>query len=327
MVVDGFLFILGFIFLIKGADIMIDGAASLARRFGVSNFIIGLTVVAFGTSMPELAVSVIASLKGSVGIALGNVIGSNITNTLLILGTAAVVAPLAVKRSTVTKEIPFSLLAFLAMGILVNDMLIDRTAPDGLTRIDGLILILFFSIFIYYTFGVIKLRENFLKKTVGELKEEEPEEFSYKMSAAMIVFGLTGTVLGGHWLVKSAVEFAHFFGLSEALIGLTIMAVGTSLPELVASVMAARKGKTDMAVGNVIGSNIFNTLWVLGLSAVIHPIAYDPLLNADMLILIGITIMLLFLIFVGRKNILDRREGVILLIVYVCYLAFLGWRG
>jgi cation:H+ antiporter len=327
MVVNVFLFILGFIFLIKGADIMIDGAASLARRYGVSTFIIGLTVVAFGTSMPELAISVMASLKGSAGIALGNVIGSNITNALLILGAAAIVAPLVVKQSTVTKEIPFSLLSFLAMGILVNDTLIDRTAPNGLTRIDGLILILFFSIFIYYTFGIIKLKENIFKKTVDELKEEEPREFSYKISAAMIIFGLAGVILGGNWLVKSAVSFAHFFGLSEALIGLTIMAVGTSLPELVASVMAARKGKTDMAVGNVVGSNIFNTLWVLGLSAIIHPIAYDPILNTDMAILIGVTIMLLFLIFVGRKNVLDRREGMILLVVYVCYLVFLGWRG
>lgn len=314
---------------------MIDGSSSIARKFGVSSFFISLTVVAFGTSTPELVISALAGIKGSTGIALGNIIGSNISNTLLILGVCAVITPLLVKKATVNKEIPFSLLAILAVGILVNDFLIDGpngpmnyfSAYNGLTRIDGLILILFFIIFIYYTFGITKSKENIFQKTVGELKQEEPKMYSNHTSIAMIIFGLAGLAVGGQWIVNGAIVFAEYFSLSEAFVGLTIVAIGTSLPELAASVMAARKGRTDMAVGNVIGSNIFNLFWVLGLSSVISSIGYNPDLNIDLFILIGITILLLFLIYVGKKNILGRMEGIVLVGLYVCYLVFLVYRG
>lgn len=253
---------------------MVDGSSSIARRYGISGFVIGLTVVAFGTSTPELVISTLASIKGSAGIAFGNIIGSNITNTLLILGVAAMIAPLAVKKSTVSKEIPFSLLAILAVGFLANDFLIDQNVPNGLTRIDGLILILFFIIFIYYTFGITKSRENIFQKTVGEIKEE-PKEYPHVRSIFMIIIGLLGLAAGGRMIVDSEISFAQILGVSEVLIGLTIVAIGTSLPELAASTMAAYRGKTDLAIGNVVGSNIFNLLWVLGLSSVISNISYN----------------------------------------------------
>ncbi len=321
------LFILGFIFLIKGADIVIDGSSSIAKKLGVSSFFIGLTIVAFGTSIPELIISVLASFKESADIALGNIIGSNISNTLLILGVVAVISPLAIKKATVNKEIPFSLLAVLAVGILANDFLIDRTVPDGLTRVDGLILILFFIIFIYYTFGITKERENIFQKTIGEIKQADPKEYSNTMSILMIIIGLAGLSLGGKWIVDGAISLAQFFGLSEALVGLTIVAIGTSLPELAASAMAAKRGQADMAVGNIVGSNIFNFLWILGLSSVISPIKYSPALNVDILILIAVTILLLFLIYIGRKNILGRWEGIVMLGLYALYLVFLIGRG
>lgn len=326
MFFDILLFVLGFIFLIKGADIMVDGSSSIAKRFGVSTFFIGLTVVAFGTSAPELVVSTLASAKGSAGIALGNIIGSNISNTLLILGVSALVAPLLVKRATIRKEIPYSLLSIAAVGLMANDFLIEGSIPNGLTRIDGLILILFFVIFVFYTFGISREKENIFQKTVGGMKEE-PKDYSISVAASMIIAGLASLALGGYWIVNGAIGFASALGISETFIALTIVAIGTSLPELAASVMAAKKGRTDMAIGNVVGSNIFNLLWVLGLSAVIAPIGYEILLNIDMLFLLGITVLLLFLIYLGKKNIIGRWEGVTLIVIYIVYIVYLVIRG
>ncbi|PIR13471.1 sodium:proton exchanger [Candidatus Falkowbacteria bacterium CG11_big_fil_rev_8_21_14_0_20_39_10] len=326
MYLTAFLFILGFVFLIKGAGILIDGSSSIARRFGVSAFFIGLTVVAFGTSAPELVVSALAGIRGNSGLALGNLIGSNMANTLLILGTAAIVRPLIVKRNTINKEIPFSLLAVLAVGILANNFLIDGVSSEGLARTDGLILILFFVIFLFYTFGIAREKENIFKKTVGDLKLE-PREYNIFLAVGMIIAGLAGLAIGGEWIVDGAVELAKFFGLSEALIGLTIVAVGTSLPEFAASVVAAKRGQTDIAVGNVVGSNIFNFLWVLGLSATISPISFNPILNFDILFLMIVSILLLVLIYIGRRNILARQEGMVLVGLYVLYVVFLILRG
>ena len=321
------LFIIGFILLIKGADIVVDGSSSIAKRYGISTFVIGLTVVAFGTSAPEMVVSILASIKESSGIAMGSIIGSNISNTLLILGVSAIIAPLVVKRATVNKEIPFSLLAVFAVAFLVNDALIDKIAPDGLTRVDGLVLILFFIIFIYYTFGITKEKENRLKKVARAVKGEELKEYNNIVAIGMIVLGLAGLVLGGRWIVNGGIEIAQFFGLSETLIGLTIVAIGTSLPELAASGVAAYRGKTDLAVGNVVGSNIFNLLWVLGISSTISTISFNSALNVDIAILVGITVLLLFLIYVGKRNILGRWEGIVLLSLYVFYIIFLILRG
>lgn len=321
------LFIIGFVFLIKGADILVDGSVSVARKFGVSTFVIGLTIVAFGTSAPELIVSILASIKGSTDIAMGNIIGSNITNSLLILGAAAMVAPILVKKNTINKEIPFSLLAVFAVGFMVNDVFIDESAKNYLTRIDGLILILFFCIFIYYTFGITKDKDNIFEKTVDSFSDDLAKEQSSMRSIGLILVGLSGLAIGGRWIVEGAVEFATYFNISEAFIGLTIVAIGTSLPELATSIVAAKKGNTDMAVGNVIGSNIFNLLWVLGASSVISPIAFDTTLNTDLGILVLVTILILFLVYYGKKNMLAKMEGMAMVMLYIFYVIFISVRG
>ncbi len=320
------LFILGFVFLVKGADLLVDGSSSIAKKYGLSSIMIGLTIVAFGTSLPELIVSVIAATGGSSDIAIGSIIGSNFSNTLLILGITALVTPLVIKKSTVNKEIPLSLLAIFAVGILVNDLILNGISPNGLARIDGLILLLFFVIFIYYTFGLSREKKNKLPN-LKLIEDREIKKHNNWLSAGMIVVGLVGLYFGGIWIVDGATEIARLFGLSEVLIGLTIVAVGTSLPELAASIMAARKGQMDMAMGNVIGSNIFNLLWILGLSASIFPISYNPALNIDIIILIAITILLFPLIYGGRKNVLTKKEGAILLVLYLAYLVFVAIRG
>ncbi len=317
------LFVLGFVFLVKGADILVEGSSSIAKKYGISNLVIGLTIVAFGTSTPELIVSAIAAWNESTGIALGNIIGSNISNTLLILGVSAIIFPLAVKKNTVSKEIPLSLLAILAVAFLVNDKLIDGMDASVLTRIDGLILILFFSIFIYYTFGISKVKTTI----VEELKEEKIAKHNNLSSVLMILGGLVGLYFGGRWIVDGAIVFASSFGLSEELIGLTIVAIGTSLPELAASAVAAYKKHTDIAVGTVIGSNIFNLFWVLGISAIINPITFNPILNTDLVILFLATVLILFTVFFGSKNTIGKGEGVSLLGVYVTYIIFLIFRG
>lgn len=327
MWINFLLVILGFIFLIKGADVLVDGSVSIARKFGVSTFVIGLTVVAFGTSAPEFVVSVLASFRGSTGIALGNIIGSNISNTLLILGSAAMMSPLLVKKSTINKEIPFSLLATIAVWIMVNDISLDGYFQNYLTRIDGLVLILFFCIFMYYTFGIAKEKEGIIEKTVSGMGDDIPKEVGVFKSIVLILFGLVGLSFGGKWIVDGATYFAYSFGVSEAFIGLTLVALGTSLPELATSLIAAKKGNTDMAVGNVVGSNIFNLLLVLGCSAVIRPIAFASSLNVDILILVIVTVLLLFLIYYGKKNMLAKMEGAILVMIYVFYLIFLSIRG
>jgi cation:H+ antiporter len=326
MIVKIILFVLGFIFLVKGADFLVEGASSIAKKYGFSSIMIGLTIVAFGTSLPELLVSALSAINGSPDIAVGNILGSNFSNTLLILGATAIVTPLMVKKNTINKEVPFSLLAIVAVGFLVNDFLIDGSGPNVLTRIDGLILILFFIVFIYYTFTLKKNKIPVLPKLKVSREEEIKEHKNYK-SIILILLGVIGLYFGGQWIVTGAVEIATYFGLSEALIGLTIISIGTSLPELASSLIAAKKGKADMAVGTVVGSNIFNLLWVLGLSAVIFPIDYNPALNVDVIILIAITILLVPLIYAGRKNVLTKREGIILLSIYAFYLVFLGIRG
>jgi cation:H+ antiporter len=326
MVLQLVLFVLGFVFLVKGADFLVEGASSIAKKYGLSSIMIGLIIVAFGTSLPELLVSALSAMSGSPDIAVANILGSNFSNTLLILGTTAIVAPIIVKKNTINKEIPFSLLALLAVGFLVNDFLIDGNGPNVLTRIDGLILLLFFIVFIYYTFALKKEKINVLPKLKISKEEDIKEHKNYK-SILLIILGVVGLYFGGEWIVNGAVEIATYFNLSEALIGLTIIAVGTSLPELAASIIAAKKGEADMAVGAVVGSNIFNMLWVLGLSATISPIVYNSALNIDLYILIAITILLIPLIYAGKKNVLTKREGIILLSIYVFYLVFLGVRG
>lgn len=311
------LFIAGFYFLIKGADWLVDGASSIAKKFKVSNIVIGLTIVSFGTSAPELIVNLFASFRGSSDLAIANIVGSNISNILLILGVASIIYPLQVKKGTVIKEIPLNLLAAFVLWLLVNDMMIDQLGFSSLTRIDGGVLLAFFIIFIYYTFGIAR--------TEGE-GEDIKEHKTYK-SILMIVAGIIGLALGGQWIVDGAIKIAARFGMSESLIGLTIVAVGTSLPELAASAVAAHKHKSDIAIGNVIGSNIFNIFWILGVSAVIRPIVFSPMLNFDIYFMAFVTVLLFLFMFVGKRNILQRWQGLSMLFIYMLYIIYLISRG
>lgn len=310
------LFILGFYVLIKGADLLVDGAVAIAQKMKISSIVIGLTIVAFGTSAPELVVNILSSLKGTSEIAIGNILGSNIVNILLILGVSAMFYPLTTKKNTVWKEIPFSLLAAVLLGVLVNDRLIDGYNLSELSRTDGIIFLSFFIIFIYYTFGIAKIREKMDD-------EVEAVNMSYLKSAIFIFLGIIGLVLGGKWIVEGAVEIAEYFHVSQSLIGLTIVAIGTSLPELATSIVAAYKKHADIAVGNVVGSNIFNIFFVLGISAIIKPLPFNAVFDFDIMITILASLILFFIMFVGKKHTITKNEGFIMVSLYIFYIAFL----
>jgi cation:H+ antiporter len=308
-----FLFIAGMVLLIVGSNWLVDGASSLARRFNISDLVIGLTIVAFGTSSPELIVNLFASFNGNTDIAIGNVVGSNIFNTLVILGLTAVVTPIAVKSTTVWKEIPFSILAIVVMAFMANDILIDGYTKDTISRIDGFILLCFFSIFMAYTFA--------LAKSSGPLKEVTAKEMSVLKAIVFITTGLVGLFFGGKFLVDGAVDIARSLGISEAVIGLTVVAAGTSMPELATSVVAAFKKKSDIAIGNVVGSNIFNVFFVLGISASIRPIPLNSgsSSNFDMIFLIIMSVIMFVFIFLGKERKINRLEGAFFFLAFVAY--------
>ena len=310
------LFILGFVVLITGANMLIDGSASIARKLSISNIAIGLTVVAFGTSAPEFIVSFFATLKGNTDLAIGNILGSNIANILLVLGISAIIYPIAVQRNTVLKEIPFSLLAVLLLGVTANDILFDREATSVISRIDGLVFLLFLVIFITYTFGISKLKEN------GE-DANEVKNYGYFKSAAFILIGLVFMVLGGKWIVNGAVKIAELFNVSQSLIGLTVIAVGTSLPELATSVVAAFKKQTDIAIGNIVGSNVLNILWILGFNAVIRPLPLNPASNIDILMTIFASLILFISMYISKKHVIERWQGIVMVVIYFSYVVFL----
>lgn len=316
MILPVILLIFGFILLIKGADFLITGASSIARRFNISDLAIGLTVVAFGTSSPELFVNIISSIKGNTDIAIGNVLGSNIANIFLILGVSAIIYPLTVGTGTVWKEIPLSLLASVILGILANDQLIDKARSSSLTRIDGLVFLSFFIIFLYYSVSIAK-------KIEGMEDYVPTKQYGLTKSLLGVVLGLIGLTVGGQWIVDSAVKLALKFGMSQSLAGLTIVAVGTSLPELATSALAARKRNVEIAVGNVVGSNIFNVFFVLGISSVIKTLPFQARSNIDIGMMILANILLFAYMFTGKKRSLDRWEGIIFLIIYATYISFL----
>ena len=307
----------GFAFLIKGADFLVDGASSIAKKFGISALVIGLTIVAFGTSAPELIVNIFASIQGNTDIAIGNILGSNIANILLILGISAMIYPLAVGRGTVWKEIPLGLLAIIVVAIMANDRLIDGGGFSGLTRIDGLILISFFIIFLYYTFGISKAQG-----AEGPKESNSIHAYSFFRSGTMVVIGLVGLTLGGKWIVDSAVVIAQQLGLSQAVIGLTIVAIGTSLPELATSAIAAYKKNTDIAVGNIVGSNIFNIFWILGVSSIVSPLPFSSILMRDVIMTIVATFLLFVILFIGKRHVIERWQGASFVVIYIIYLFF-----
>lgn len=313
------LFLLGFILLIKGADWLVSGASSLAYRFRVSDLVVGLTIVAFGTSAPELIVSLLASMDGNTTLAISNVTGSNIANILLILGISATIHPLTVQKNTTWKEIPFALLAVLVLFLLANDQIIDGANISTISRIDGFVLISFLVIFLYYIFGTTL--------ESSEKKEVSNESFNSLKVTLQIIVGLIILVVGGKWIVDGAVFFANSFGVSESLIGLTIIAVGTSLPELATSIVAAYKKNSDIAVGNIVGSNIFNIFWILGISAIITPLSFNLNANIDVLVAISATLLLFSTLFLGKKHTVEKWQGVVFVLIYILYIVYLIIRG
>jgi cation:H+ antiporter len=313
------LLVFGFVGVIKGADFLVDGASSIARRFGISPLAIGLTIVALGTSAPELVVNVIASVQGNSDLAIGNIVGSNIANIFLILGVAAIILPLRVSRGTAYKEIPLALLASILLFVLPNDELIDRMGVSALTRIDGIVLFSFFMIFVYYTFGI--------SRVTGEKDQAVIPRMPTKLAVLYIVFGLVLLPVGGKFVIDSATSIGLALGLSEVFIGLTIVALGTSLPELATSVVAAYKGHADIAVGNAIGSNIFNIFWILGLSSLIQPIPFSDAANFDIIIATLAVLMLFAFLFLGKRHQVDRWQGILMVFCYIFYIGFIAVRG
>lgn len=311
MVVSIILLVIGFILLIKGADIFVDGASSTAQNFKISKMVIGLTIVAFGTSAPELAVSIKAILSGSSDIVLGNVVGSNIFNILFILGVASLFSPMGVKDNTVKKEIPLTILISCLLTVVAFDNMFDKNITNIISRTDGLVILLFFVIFIYYLFTIMKKGKD----------EEEKPKYGMAKSILFIIIGLVGIVAGSNLVVDHASLIAKSLNVSEKMISLTIVAFGTSLPELVTSVQAARKGENDIAIGNIIGSNIFNIGIVIGLPALlISDIVVGTFNYIDMLTMIGSAILLFILTYKKRK--IEWHEGIIMLIIFVIYYGY-----
>jgi len=314
MIIPLILLAFGFVLLIKGANFLIDGSVSLARKHKVSDLAIGLTIVAFGTSMPELVVNLFASLDGHSAIVLGNIVGSNNFNLFVILGITAIISPLAVQSVTVWREIPFSLLAAIALLLLAN--LFPASANLAITRAESLLLLSLFILFLYYIFKQ-------MKKTPVVNDNQNTPMFNSSKTWLYVVGGLILLVTGGKLVVDSAVDIATQIGISQKVIGLTIIAAGTSLPELVTSVTAALKKNSDIAVGNIIGSNIFNITLILGTSAFVSPVRYDKAFNLDLYMLIAGTLLLFIAMFSGGNKRLDRWEGAVLLSIYVGYTIYL----
>lgn len=318
MVMTYLLFVVGIVLLIKGADWIVDGASSLARKFGVSSLIIGLTVVAFGTSLPELVVNLFAAYGGSGEIVFGNIVGSNIANVLLVLGVIALIAKVPVKNQTIWEEIPFAMLVAFVLFALCEKLFFGE--GDFLTMGDGMVLLSLFAIFLYrISFNVRRGR-----KKIGF--PEDSDESNWTISWKLIL-GLIGIYFGGNWVVGGAVEIARVLGVGEFLISATIVAIGTSLPELVVSVVAAKKGNVDLAVGNIVGSNVFNIAWVLGVVPFFGKILIPDFVIFDIAVSFFATLVLFIFVFVGKRGELSKAEGLVMLLLYILYIWFLIFRG
>lgn len=319
----------GLVLILLGANALTDGASALAKRFGISDLVIGLTIVAFGTSAPELTVSVASALNGSADMAVGNVVGSNLFNTLMIVGCTALFAPIVVTRNTLVKEIPLCILASVALLVCANDVLLDGSLRNVVSTTDGLLLLGFFIIFLSYTFAIAHkpaLPQPEAEEDAEQAATDNGNEIRHLplwQSSLYIVGGLAALIGGGNLFVDGAGGVARSLGVSEAVIGLTIVAGGTSLPELATSIVAALKKNPEIAIGNVIGSNLFNIFFVLGCSAAITPLPLQGITRTDLLMLVASCLLLwLFGIFFGKRTI-TRIEGSILALCYVGYTAYL----
>ncbi len=315
----------GLILILLGANGLTDGAASVAKRFHIPPIVIGLTIVAFGTSAPELTVSVSSALKGSADIAIGNVVGSNIFNTLMIVGCTALFAPIVITRNTLRKEIPLCILSSIVLLICANDVFLDKASENILNRVDGLLLLCFFVIFMGYTFAIASKPVTMEQQAEYPVIEEETEikSLPWWKSILYIIGGLAALIYGGQLFVDGATGIARNLGVSESIIGLTLVAGGTSLPELATSIVAALKKNPEIAIGNVIGSNLFNIFFVLGCSASITPLHLSGITNFDLFTLVGSGILLwLFGLFFAKRTI-TRIEGGIMILCYVAYTVVL----
>lgn len=313
MILQIVLLVIGLVLLVKGADWLVDGASVLAKKNNISDLAIGLTIVAFGTSAPELVVNAVAASGNYPEIVFGNVIGSNNFNLFAILGIAGLITPLAVQSSTVWKEIPFSLLAAVVLFFLANNYFLSD--PATLSRYDGFILLGFFAAFLYYVATQLKADP--------EVEGVENKDYSTLKIWGLIIFGLAGLVGGGKLVVDNAVLIAQSLGVSEKIIGLTIIAAGTSLPELATSVVAAMKKNADIAIGNIVGSNIFNILLVLGVSSMIRPLEFNLAFNTDIYLLSAGTLFLFLSMFIGKKHRLDRWQAALMLMTFASYTTYL----
>lgn len=307
--------ILGLAMILVGANALTDGAAAVAKRFNISDLVIGLTIVAFGTSTPELVVSVTSALQGSAELSIGNVVGSNTFNILAIIGCTALVMPISVGHGTMSKEIPLMILSSLVVYFCANDMLIDGGSENIISRIDGLLMLGFFAIFLGYTFSIAK--------NVGDEEQQEIKKMPMCRAVVYIIGGLAALIFGGQFSVDGASGIARSLGVSESIIGLTLVAAGTSLPELATSVVAALKKNPGIAIGNVIGSNIFNVFFILGTAATIAPLPLGGIANFDLWILIAASaLMWVCGLLIGKRRI-TRVEGAFMLLCYVAYTVYL----
>ena len=309
------LLIVGLFLLVKCADLFVDSCSRLAKSFGIPSLIIGLTIVAMGTSAPEAAVSIIASIKGNSSISMGNIVGSNICNLLLILGVSSLFATLKAKRKIITRDFIYSLFTYVLLLILVGGSFLLKETTSTLTRSNGFVLLCFLGI---YMFSLVVDAKRSARK-------EKDEEIKFKaIDILFIIIGLAGIILGGRLVVNSASDIAKIFGVSDSIIALTIVAIGTSLPELVTSVVAARKGETDIAIGNVIGSNIFNILFILGISSVISPLTINFNSFIDIIIMLVIALVVYLFLLITKK--IDNKKGIIMLLMYVIYVIYIIMR-
>ena len=320
MFLDILFLILGLVLILVGANALTDGASAVAKRWGVSDLVIGLTVVAFGTSAPELSISFISALKGSAEMAVGNVVGGNIVNILVIIGVTALVAPIRIERSIMTNEIPLVILSALALLAIGNGPLLDGNPSPVISRVDGILLLLFFAIFMRYTFAQAKSAPE--PDPVADSAGNKKGMPVWK-SALWIAGGLAALIYGGDRFVAGASAIASALGVSDAIIGLTIVAAGTSLPELATSVTAALKGKTGIALGNVIGSNIFNIFMVLGVTATVRPLSFGGIGNLDLLVLTGASLLFWLFGWFFKQRTITRAEGTVLTLGYIAYVTAL----
>lgn len=319
MLLNIIMIIIGFVLLIKGADFLVDGASEIAKRFHIPEIVIGLTIVAIGTSMPELVVSVTSALEGHSDLAIGNVVGSNIANMFLILGVCSIIRPLVFKKETRLFEIPFTILATILLFFLcING---SNEQINTITREEGIILLVFCILFIIYNLIMAKKGEEFDKEDrILEIETEENKQVPLWESLFGIVIGIVGLKIGGDLVVNNSVEIAKILGISEKLISLTIVAFSTSLPELITSIAATKKGETDMAIGNILGSQLFNILLIIGVSATLTPINYSKSYDSNIILLIVGSIVLGLFPFIGKKNEMTRGNGIVFVLTYIGYL-------